>query len=384
MTTPNVTHPPPTYRLGGTSEIQLRERGSDGGRGEGKGLGLPILIGPHKRIGAVERFHIAETKDSTSIRDRSMLHRLIPAATKSTDALYSDSLIRKIALGYYGGSVSTMPNISTIFFSSTLANMSSPGTSSFIGEFLILVGAFQRNSLVATLAALGMILGAAYSLWLYNRAVFGNLKPDFLHKFSDPNGKEVFLFIPFLIGGVTIGPDSSLFDLLPSTHIEDLTYPGQVWWRESQSIFSRIPYHATHGDLSIDRSEGPPLNKFLKILSWNRALRGDTANPTEDLMDFFSKKRELVVERRHDQFLNLFPHLLIAIMEYSRLGNIKTFAKQAMSFIIEVDRAILKRLSFVLGFHKVVSGYENAFLLLALVGRVAYSNVVNSFLPLQY
>ncbi|KAK6774819.1 hypothetical protein RDI58_023624 [Solanum bulbocastanum] len=104
---------------------------------------------------------------------------------------------------YYGGSVSTMPNLSTIFFSSTLANMSSPGTSSFIGEFLILVGAFQRNSLVATLAALGMILGAAYSLWLYNRAVSGNLKPDFLHKFSDPNGREVSIFIPFLVGGAT-------------------------------------------------------------------------------------------------------------------------------------------------------------------------------------
>lgn len=100
--------------------------------------------------------------------------------------------------------MSTMPNLSTIFFSSTLANMSSPGTSSFIGEFLILVGAFQRNSLVATLAALGMILGAAYSLWLYNRAVSGNLKPDFLHKFSDPNGREVSIFIPFLVGGATV------------------------------------------------------------------------------------------------------------------------------------------------------------------------------------
>nr|WRW54357.1 NADH dehydrogenase subunit 4 [Citrus maxima] len=63
------------------------------------------------------------------------------------------------------------------------------------------VGAFQRNSLVATLAALGMILGAAYSLWLYNRVVSGNLKPDFLHKFSDLNGREVFIFIPFLLEG---------------------------------------------------------------------------------------------------------------------------------------------------------------------------------------
>ena len=68
---------------------------------------------------------------------------------------------------YFGGLVSTMPNLSTILFSFTLANMSLPGTSSFIGEFLILVGAFQRNSLVATVAVLGMILSTAYSLWLY-------------------------------------------------------------------------------------------------------------------------------------------------------------------------------------------------------------------------
>ncbi|KAJ8421038.1 hypothetical protein Cgig2_022420 (mitochondrion) [Carnegiea gigantea] len=65
---------------------------------------------------------------------------------------YKTRLVR-----YYGGLVSTMPNFSLIFFFFTLANMSLPGTSSFIGEFLILVAAFQRNSLVATLAALGMI-----------------------------------------------------------------------------------------------------------------------------------------------------------------------------------------------------------------------------------
>nr|YP_011034101.1 NADH dehydrogenase subunit 4 [Lycium barbarum]WRI33995.1 NADH dehydrogenase subunit 4 [Lycium barbarum] len=128
---------------------------------------------------------------------------------------------------YYGGSVSTMPNLSTIFFSSTLANMSSPGTSSFIGEFLILVGAFQRNSLVATLAALGMILGAAYSLWLYNRAVSGNLKPDFLHKFSDPNGREVSIFIPFLVGLVRMGVHPKVFPDRMHTSVSNLVQHGK-------------------------------------------------------------------------------------------------------------------------------------------------------------
>ena len=87
---------------------------------------------------------------------------------------------KTILLSYFGGLVSTMPNFSTLFLFFTLANMSLPGTSSFLGEFLIVVGAFQRKSLVATLAALGMIFGAAYSLWLYNRVVSGNFKPSFL------------------------------------------------------------------------------------------------------------------------------------------------------------------------------------------------------------
>ncbi|ESQ43400.1 hypothetical protein EUTSA_v10015949mg, partial [Eutrema salsugineum] len=95
-------------------------------------------------------------------------HGLVPSALfLCVGVLYDRHKTRLVR--YYGGLVSTIPNLSTIFFSFTLANMSSPGTSSFIGEFPILVGAFQRNSLVATLAALGMILGAAYSFWLYNR-----------------------------------------------------------------------------------------------------------------------------------------------------------------------------------------------------------------------
>jgi NADH-ubiquinone oxidoreductase chain 4 len=83
--------------------------------------------------------------------------------------------------------------------------MSLLGTSSFIGEFLILVGAFQRNSLVATLTALGMILGVAYSLWLYNRVIFGNFKPKFLQKNFDLNRREVLIFLPFVVGIIWMG-----------------------------------------------------------------------------------------------------------------------------------------------------------------------------------
>ncbi|RYR46734.1 hypothetical protein Ahy_A07g032518 [Arachis hypogaea] len=166
-------------------------------------------------MGAVERFHIAEPKGSTPVRDRSMTRHLVPTVLKSTYALSPEVTIlygwgvigvlqsvgerKSLALSniqgiggsippmlshglvpsafflcvgvlydrrktrlvrYYRSLMSTVPNLSTIFFSSILANMSSPGTSNFIREFFISVGAFQRNSLVATLATLGMILGA--------------------------------------------------------------------------------------------------------------------------------------------------------------------------------------------------------------------------------
>nr|WHE10464.1 NADH dehydrogenase subunit 4 [Myoxanthus exasperatus] len=153
-------------------------------------------------------------------------HGLVPPALfLCVGVLYDRHQTRLVR--YYGGSVSTMPNLPTISFSSTLANMSSPGTSSFLGEFPISVGAFQRNSLVATLAALGMILGAAYSLWLYNRAVSGNFKPDFLHKFSDPNGREVSIFLPFLVGLVRMGVHPKVFPDCMHTSVSNLVQHGK-------------------------------------------------------------------------------------------------------------------------------------------------------------
>nr|QJS35652.1 NADH dehydrogenase subunit 4 [Taxus cuspidata] len=153
-------------------------------------------------------------------------HGLVPPAPSPCVGVPYDRHKTRLAK-YYGGSVSTMPNPPTISFSFTLANMSLPGTSSFIGEFLILVGAFQINSLVATLAALGMILGAAYSLWLYNRVVFGNVKPNFLHKFSDLNGREVMIFLPFIVGVARMGVHPKVFLDRMHTPVGNLVQHGR-------------------------------------------------------------------------------------------------------------------------------------------------------------
>nr|YP_002860278.1 NADH dehydrogenase subunit 4 [Nothoceros aenigmaticus]ACC86801.1 NADH dehydrogenase subunit 4 [Nothoceros aenigmaticus] len=140
-------------------------------------------------------------------------------------ALYDRHKTRLVK--YYGGLVSTMPIFCTISLFFTLANMSLPGSSSFIGEFPIPTGAFERNSLVATLAALGMILGAAYSPRLHNRVVFGNFKPNFLKKFSDSNRREVFIFLPFIVGVIRMGVYPEVFLECMHTCVSNLVQHGK-------------------------------------------------------------------------------------------------------------------------------------------------------------
>jgi len=101
-------------------------------------------------------------------------------------------------LEYYGGLVHVMPLYSTLFLILTLANISFPGTSSFIGEFLVMIGLAQTNTIITVLAGLGIILGASYSLWLYNRLIFGSLKTIYIKSFIDLNRMEFFILILFI------------------------------------------------------------------------------------------------------------------------------------------------------------------------------------------
>ena len=99
----------------------------------------------------------------------------------------------------YGGLVHRMPAYSLIFMLFMLASVGLPGTGGFVGEFLVLVGAFKANTWVAALAATGVILGAVYMLYLYRRVIFGQLTKEHLMKIGDLSRREILVFAPLVV-----------------------------------------------------------------------------------------------------------------------------------------------------------------------------------------
>jgi len=106
---------------------------------------------------------------------------------------------------YYGGLVHTMPLYVIIFLFFTMSNIGLPGTGSFVGEFLILTGSFKVNTTVTFIGATGMIIGGCYSLWLYNRIAYGNLKTQYFQKYLDLNKREFLMFLPLILGTLVMG-----------------------------------------------------------------------------------------------------------------------------------------------------------------------------------
>jgi NADH-quinone oxidoreductase subunit M len=100
---------------------------------------------------------------------------------------------------YYGGVAHTMPRFAVVFLFFTMANIALPGTSSFVGERMILFGIAQTNTFVTVRSATGMVLGGAYSLWLYNRVAYGNLKTMYIgEEINDLNRREGLMFRPLV------------------------------------------------------------------------------------------------------------------------------------------------------------------------------------------
>ena len=110
----------------------------------------------------------------------------------------------------YGGLVNRMPAYALIFMLFTMANVGLPGTSGFVGEFLTLVGMFQANTWVAMIATTGVILSAAYALWLYRRVVMGELIREGLKSITDMDARERWIFAPLVIMTLLLGVYPSL------------------------------------------------------------------------------------------------------------------------------------------------------------------------------
>ena len=122
--------------------------------------------------------------------------------------VYDRMHTREIAA--YGGLVNNMPKYAVAFLIFTMANVGLPGTAGFVGEFLTLLGAFQANTWVAFFATTGVILSAAYALWLYRRVVFGTLDKEALKSMLDLSTREKWILYPLIVlviyFGVNPGP----------------------------------------------------------------------------------------------------------------------------------------------------------------------------------
>ena len=123
-------------------------------------------------------------------------HGLVSAALFFSVGVVYERMHTRL-INNYGGLVSIMPKYAIVLMVFTLAAIGLPGTSGFIGEFLILIGTFKKSFLVATIASIGVILAAAYMLWLYKRIIFGEIIKDEIKKLMDLNKTE-FIILSFL------------------------------------------------------------------------------------------------------------------------------------------------------------------------------------------
>ncbi|HEY4167417.1 MAG TPA: NADH-quinone oxidoreductase subunit M [Reyranella sp.] len=144
-------------------------------------------------------------------------HGIVSAALfLCVGVVYDRMHTREIAA--YGGLVHRMPRYAFVFMFFTLASIGLPGLSGFVGEFLVLLGAFKTNTWVAFLATTGLIWGAAYALWLYRKIIFGELTKASLRAILDMNRREIAVFLPLVLLTLWMGiyPNSFLDPMAPA------------------------------------------------------------------------------------------------------------------------------------------------------------------------
>lgn len=152
-------------------------------------------------------------------------HGLVSAALFLCVGVLYDRIHTK-EIARYGGLVERMPKFALMFMVFTMASIGLPATSGFVGEFTILVGAFKVDTIVAAIACTGVVLGAAYMLWLYKRVVFGELKNKELKNIKDLDRREVIIFVPIALLVILFGIYPNL--ILDALHPSVLNLMSQV------------------------------------------------------------------------------------------------------------------------------------------------------------
>jgi NADH-quinone oxidoreductase subunit M len=105
----------------------------------------------------------------------------------------------------YGGVANTMPKFAAFMMFFAMANAGLPGTSGFVGEFLVILGVFQVNPWYAIIAGTTLVLGAAYTLWMYRRVIFGAVSNDNVKALKDINSREIFFLLILTLSVLIMG-----------------------------------------------------------------------------------------------------------------------------------------------------------------------------------
>jgi NADH-quinone oxidoreductase subunit M len=125
-------------------------------------------------------------------------------------------------VSYYGGIAQTIPVYVAVFLYFTMANIAIPGTSSFVGEFLVLLGLYELSTFVAVISCAGMVLGGAYSLWMFNRMAYGHHKVSYLSTALDIGNIELATLTPLLALSILMGLYPEVFLIYLQTSIDDI------------------------------------------------------------------------------------------------------------------------------------------------------------------
>ena len=143
-------------------------------------------------------------------------HGLVSSALFLSIGILYDRYKTRI-IRYYGGFVQVMPIFTIFLLFFVFSNIGFPGTSSFIGELLVLLGIFQLNIFVTFFIAVSMVLGAAYSIWFFNRISFGLLKTHYFKVFQDLSRREFWILISLVLGILWMG-------VLPTTFLNEMHF----------------------------------------------------------------------------------------------------------------------------------------------------------------